>query len=120
MCSYISFQSSRATFKQGSERRYKEIVDNITDFVNERVDIVIGGPPCQGFSSANQQRIIDDPRNELYKYYIEAIKRIAPKFVLMENVRGMLSVAGQVVDDYKAIKIEKRDKFTPMTYHIGS
>lgn len=95
----------------------RKIVDNITDFVNESVDIVIGGPPCQGFSSANQQRIIDDPRNELYKYYIEAIKRIAPKFVLMENVRGMLSVAGQVVDDYKAIKIEKEGQI--YTYDIS-
>ena len=85
----------------------RNIVNNICDYINEDVDMVVGGPPCQGFSSANQQRIIDDPRNELYKYYIEAIKRIAPKFVLMENVRGMLSVANQVIDDYKAINIKK-------------
>lgn len=85
----------------------RNIVNNICDYINEDIDIVVGGPPCQGFSSANQQRIIDDPRNELYKYYIEAIKQIAPKFVLMENVRGMLSVANQVVEDYKAIKISK-------------
>lgn len=85
----------------------RKIVSNIEDYVTEDVDIVVGGPPCQGFSSANQQRIIDDPRNELYKYYIEAIKRICPKFVVMENVRGMLSVANQVVDDYKAIRIQK-------------
>lgn len=86
------------------------IVDNITDFVPEDVDVVIGGPPCQGFSSANQQRIIDDPRNELYKYFIKAVAQIAPKFVVMENVRGMLSVADQVVEDYKNIKAVKRGK----------
>lgn len=85
----------------------RNIVNNICDYIDEDIDIVVGGPPCQGFSSANQQRIIDDPRNELYKYYIEAIKHIAPKFILMENVRGMLSVANQVVEDYKAIKISK-------------
>lgn len=85
----------------------RKIVSNIQDYVNEDIDIVVGGPPCQSFSSANQRRIIDDPRNELYKYYIEAIKRICPKFVVMENVRGMLSVANQVVDDYRAISIEK-------------
>lgn len=95
----------------------RKIVNNINDYITEDIDIVIGGPPCQGFSSANQQRIIDDPRNELYKYYIEAIKRIAPKFVLMENVRGMLSVAEQVVEDYKAIKINKGGK--QYTYDIS-
>ena len=35
----------------------------------DNVDVVAGGPPCQGFSNANQQRVIDDPRNELYKYF---------------------------------------------------
>lgn len=85
----------------------RKIVSNIDDYVKEDIDVVVGGPPCQGFSSANQQRIIDDPRNELYKYYIEAIKKICPKIVVMENVRGMLSVANQVVEDYRAIIIKK-------------
>jgi len=95
----------------------RKIVGNINQYINEDVDIVVGGPPCQGFSSANQQRIIDDPRNELYKYYIEAIKKIAPKFVLMENVKGMLSVAEQVVEDYRSIKINKDGKV--YTYDIA-
>lgn len=85
----------------------RTIVDNINDYITTDVDVVIGGPPCQGFSSANQQRIIDDPRNELYKYYLKAVERIAPKFVVMENVRGMLSVAHQVVEDYQAIRAHK-------------
>lgn len=85
----------------------RSIVDNIEDFVTEPIDVVVGGPPCQGFSSANKQRIIDDPRNELYKYYIKAIKKILPKFIVMENVHGMLSVANQVVEDYEAISEEK-------------
>ena len=95
----------------------RKIVDNIEDYVKEDIDIVVGGPPCQSFSSANQRRIIDDPRNVLYKYYIEAIKKICPKFVLMENVKGMLSVANQVVEDYKAIRIERNGKF--YTYDIS-
>lgn len=86
----------------------RNIVDHIEDFVDDPIDVVIGGPPCQGFSSANQQRIIDDPRNELYKYYIKAVSKILPKFVIMENVKGMLKVAEQVVEDYGNIK-EHRD-----------
>ena len=88
----------------------RNIVEHIEDYVPEDIDIVIGGPPCQGFSSANQQRIIDDPRNELYKYYVRAVSKILPKFVLMENVKGMLKVADQVVEDYQNIKEERGGK----------
>ena len=95
----------------------RKIVFNIDDYIHEDIDIVVGGPPCQSFSSANQRRIIDDPRNELYKYYIEAVKKICPKFVLMENVKGMLSVAGQVVEDYKSIRIKKNGKV--YTYDVS-
>lgn len=95
----------------------RKIVFNIDNYIHEDIDIVVGGPPCQSFSSANQRRIIDDPRNELYKYYIEAIKKICPKFVLMENVKGMLSVADQVVEDYKSIRIKKDGKV--YTYDIS-
>lgn len=95
----------------------RKIVTHIDDYVQEDIDIVVGGPPCQSFSSANQRRIIDDPRNELYKYYIEAIRQICPKFVLMENVRGMLSVADQVVEDYNSITIKKGENI--YTYNVS-
>lgn len=88
----------------------REIVNHIEHYITTDIDVVIGGPPCQGFSSANQQRIIDDPRNELYKYFIKAIEKIAPKFVVMENVRGMLPYAQQIIDDYNNIKIKKGKK----------
>lgn len=83
------------------------IVENIDKYLeNINIDVVIGGPPCQSFSSANQQRIIDDPRNVLYKYFIRAVEKIKPKFVVMENVKGMLKVADQVVQDYSNVKVE--------------
>ncbi len=95
----------------------RKIVSNIEDYVTDDIDVVVGGPPCQSFSSANQRRIIDDPRNELYKYYIETIKKICPKFVLMENVKGMRTVAGQVVEDFRALSIGK--KGTTYTYDVS-
>ncbi len=88
----------------------KEIVDNVSNYIDTDIDIVVGGPPCQGFSEANRQRVIDDPRNKLYKYYVKAVEKIAPKFVLMENVKGMLKVADQVVEDYENLRIEKNGK----------
>lgn len=65
------------------------------------VDILIGGPPCQSFSMANRQRIIDDPRNYLYKYYLETVKNLLPKIFIMENVKGMLPFAEQIIEDFK-------------------
>ena len=82
----------------------KHLVENLPNYHLGNVDVVIGGPPCQGFSSANQQRIIDDPRNELYKYFVRAVELLSPKFVVMENVKGMLKVADQVVQDYSEIR----------------
>lgn len=67
------------------------------------VDVIVGGPPCQGFSMANRQRIIDDPRNRLYKSYVKVVDIIKPKFFVMENVKGMLTVAKQVIEDFKSI-----------------
>lgn len=63
------------------------------------VDIVCGGPPCQGFSMANRQRIIDDPRNTLYKAYLQFLQYVRPKFFLMENVRGMAQKIDEIIDD---------------------
>jgi len=57
----------------------------------EAVDIVVGGPPCQGFSNAGK-RLIDDPRNKLYKEFIEVVIFTKPRVVLMENVEGILSM----------------------------
>ncbi len=82
----------------------KEVVDNIEEILDgDRISVVIGGPPCQGFSNANRQRIIDDPRNVLYKQFVRVVQMTAPPFFVMENVKGMLGVADQVVEDFERI-----------------
>ena len=82
----------------------KDVVKNLDELLaGRRVDIVVGGPPCQGFSMANRQRLIDDPRNYLYKSYVEVVEKVHPKFFVMENVKGMLSVAEQVKEDFRNI-----------------
>lgn len=66
------------------------------------VDLVVGGPPCQGFSMANRQRLIDDPRNELYKYFLKLLEKTHPKFFVMENVKGMMNKSDEVLSDFKS------------------
>ena len=97
-------ETPRKNIVQGDIRL---VIDQLEELLkNKKIDIVIGGPPCQGFSMANRQRLIDDPRNHLYKNYVEVVKRVKPKFFVMENVKGMLSVADQVKDDFRKIGYE--------------
>uniref|UniRef100_UPI004028A284 DNA cytosine methyltransferase n=1 Tax=Eshraghiella crossota TaxID=45851 RepID=UPI004028A284 len=72
---------------------YKEILSDIT--------LVCGGPPCQGFSMANRQRILDDPRNSLYKQYLVFLKNVRPKFFVMENVKGMMNKIEEIKQNFK-------------------
>ncbi len=63
--------------------RYEQQLKDLTG----RIDVLVGGPPCQGFSSAGR-RHIDDPRNQLFEAYLKFVRIINPKVVLIENVRG--------------------------------
>ena len=68
-----------------------------------QADVVIGGPPCQGFSTANPQRAFDDERNWLFKEYKRIILNANPKIFLMENVSGMTTLEnGKVFDLIKS------------------
>lgn len=67
----------------------------------QKADIIVGGPPCPGFSAAGP-RLVDDPRNFLYLHYIRALMQVQPKFFVMENVKGMLSLGkGEVFEQIK-------------------
>ena len=65
------------------------------------ITLVCGGPPCQGFSMANRQRILDDPRNQLYKAYLSFLSMVRPKFFIMENVKGMANKISEIKDNFK-------------------
>lgn len=56
-------------------------------------DIICGGPPCQGFSMAGF-RAEDDPRNQLFREFVDIVKRVNPKVIVFENVEGLLSYQG--------------------------
>jgi len=87
----------------------KEILQAVDD--NGGVDIVIGGPPCQGFSNAGK-RMIDDPRNALYKEFVNIVVRTEPKVFIMENVEGILSI-----NEGKTFA-EIKETFRDLGYHV--
>ena len=91
--------------KDITELKCKEISDKFLQ--NKEIEGIIGGPPCIGFSTVGNRRP-DDPRNMLIFYFIQWVKYFKPKFFVMENVPGILSmgkgkVVEKVVDLYKEI-----------------
>ncbi len=88
-----------------------DIIDDLT--VDHKIDIIIGGPPCQGFSLTGPRQF-DDPRNKLYLAMIETVRRYRPKAFLIENVPGMATLYNGEV------KNEIIRRFTEMGYNVNS
>lgn len=78
---------------------------------DQRIDVIIGGPPCQGMSLSGPRKF-DDPRNKLYLSYIRLVKEIQPKAFVIENVPGLVGLFGGQIKDSII------EKFTEMGYHI--
>lgn len=57
----------------------------------EQIDLIIGGPSCQGFSRAGRRRK-DDPRNMLFGEYVRVVKEILPRYIVLENVEGFMDM----------------------------
>jgi DNA (cytosine-5)-methyltransferase 1 len=62
----------------------------LADAAGRDIDVVIGGPSCQGFST-HGKRDPNDPRNFLFKHFVRIVNELRPLFVVMENVRGLLT-----------------------------
>jgi len=75
------------------ELSYKEI-QLLTK--KKKIDMVVGGPPCQGFSTIGRGQV-NDERNSLFKEFVRIVKEAKPRIVLMENVTGLLAKKNQEV-----------------------
>ena len=94
------------------------------NFSAEEIDIIIGGPPCKGFSTAGPYEV-DDPRNSLFRHYLKLVKEIEPSAIVMENVPGILHLEDGLFKDQiikhtrrigyntKAIKLNAADYGVP-------
>ena len=69
-----------------------------------KVDVIFGGPPCQAFSTAGARRALDDKRGNVFLRYLDIIEKIKPTYVVIENVRGLLSAPYPYADITKPIK----------------
>ncbi len=58
------------------------------------IDVIVGGPPCQGYSVYNHRRGVSDPRANLFREYLRLVEGIQPRWLVMENVTGITSIAG--------------------------
>ncbi len=73
--------------------------DILTNIGDKTVDVIIGGPPCQGFSLANKRRDNNntDPRNKLFYQYLKVLNWFKPRAFVFENVKGLLSMQNGIV-----------------------
>jgi len=109
--------------------REQEVKNKLYESVaGKHIDVIVGGFPCQGFSMSGY-RVVDDPRNSLYKEMKDIVEHLQPDFVVMENVEGLRSmlngkVEEMIIEDYKKIGYEinltvlnSADYYTPQTRH---
>ena len=111
------------TFRENHSADAISLVKDMTQFTPEElaglvgtshVDVIVGGPPCQGFSSARQfsgsnsgERLVDDPRRDLYKYFLKFVNHFRPNVFVMENVLGIKKMQNGVY--FTAIQNEARN-----------
>lgn len=108
---YVEIDDGLASIYQANFPNVERLGSDITKVDSEKlkkfrsrvgeIDVVIGGPPCQGFSLSGK-RNVDDPRNYLFQDYLRAIDILSPKFAIVENVRlltSMKSKDGGLVKD---------------------
>ncbi len=95
------------------DRDIRTITNEEIEQYRDSIDVIIGGPPCQGFSTIGK-RLVKDPRNELVFEFIRFVEVIQPKAFLMENVRGLLS------SDGGKIKAAIEEEFRRIGYNTKS
>ena len=76
--------------------------------IKKRVDMIIGGPPCQGFSLKGKKLGLEDPRNFLFNEYLKIVDQLQPEVFVIENVKALLSTSAgwfrdQIVEKVKAM-----------------
>ena len=100
----LSIQTKNEISKNNKspDLRNDKFINNLINSIDD-IDVLVGGPPCQGFSVIGRSKkgnqslrsfgFVDDPRNQLFKYFLNFVTKFNPKLVLIENVKGIMSAA---------------------------
>lgn len=125
--SAVEYDKNIAKSYENNHKNVNVIADDIKNIDNNETfklgsaDIIIGGPPCQGFSMAgarNRNGFMDDPRNYLFKHYFNVVKIVRPKIFILENVKGILTLKkGEIFKEIKRI-FEDPNNFDGRPYKI--
>lgn len=105
----LNHNDSRSICGDITQITYENDIKPLMD--GKTIDVIIGGPPCQGMSLSGPRKF-DDPRNKLYLSYIRLVEEIQPKAFVIENVPGLVGLFGGQIKD-NIIR-----KFTDMGYDI--
>ena len=90
MLNYPDIPMERCSVVDLTEDRIITLINNVSLPSGEEIDLIIGGPPCQSFSTVGQR--IYDEKAQLFKEYLRILKILRPKMFLFENVKGILSM----------------------------
>lgn len=103
----FNFPNHKLIQKDITKLTKKEILNLVN---NRKVDVIIGGPPCQGFSIAGNigRRFLNDERNYLFKEFARVVKIVNPKFIIIENVARLYNHNGgktrnDIINEFKKI-----------------
>ncbi len=129
VCKAVEFDPLIAATYEKNHPRVQVIVDDIKNvarsgiFHEGEADVIIGGPPCQGFSMAGARirgGFMDDPRNYLFRHYFEIVRTVRPKMFIMENVKGITTMKkGEIFQEIQRIFAD-RELMGGRAYHIYS
>lgn len=100
---YVSTHSEAEFLSGPIQSINADDIMNAAGLAPNELDVLIGGPPCQAYSVYNHQRGVHDERSDLFREYLRLVEGLQPKWVVMENVTGITSIAnGTIVDTIKA------------------
>jgi DNA (cytosine-5)-methyltransferase 1 len=109
-----NWEDALITFEKnhpGAKTYNVDLVDfdprQMDSMVGREIDVIVGGPPCQGFSVAGKRKV-DDPRNKLYKEFVRVVKYYDPKVFVLENVPNLISMGkgsakDKIISDFGAL-----------------